>query len=282
MSLPVNHSSPVASALGGDGAQHDASASLDSVTPRSALLVLDATAVTETLGVLVRRIEERFPGAGLAVVAGQLYAVSEDAGRRIAWIRKANLPLRIAMGSVVVLLFALIGKAMTLVRISDDVLKAESFFQTATALIASFVYLGVVIAYLFDAERRLKRSRAVKALHVLRSIAHIIDMHQLTKDPEILLLKDRATPSSPKRQMSAFELSRYLDYCSELLSLTSKVATLYVQDFPDQVAIRVVDQIEDLTTGLSQKVWQKAALLNTYMLEERSMRMRATGDIAAG
>ena len=70
-----------------------------------------------------------------------------------------------------------------------------------------------------------------------------------------------ATESSPKRTMTTFEMSRYLDYCSEMLSLIGKVAALYVQRFDDPVAISAVDEIEDLTTGLSRKVWQKIMLI---------------------
>ena len=40
-----------------------------------------------------------------------------------------------------------------------------------------------------------------------------------------------------------------------------KVAALYVQDFPDAQATAAVDDIEDLTTGLSQKIWQKIMIL---------------------
>ena len=57
--------------------------------------------------------------------------------------------------------------------------------------------------------------------------------------------------------MSLFELSRYLDYCSEALSLTGKVAALYVQRFEDSVAFDAVNEVEQLTTGLSRKIWQK-------------------------
>lgn len=63
--------------------------------------------------------------------------------------------------------------------------------------------------------------------------------------------------------MSDFELSRYLDYCSELLSLTGKVAALYVQDFQDPVVLAAVNEIEELTTGLSRKIWQKLMVLAT-------------------
>ena len=48
--------------------------------------------------------------------------------------------------------------------------------------------------------------------------------------------------------MTLFELSRYLDYCSEALSLTGKVAALYVQRFDDPVALQAVNEVEELTT----------------------------------
>ena len=69
------------------------------------------------------------------------------------------------------------------------------------------------------------------------------------------------TPSSPQRKMTPFELTRYLDYCSEMLSLLSKIGALYVQDFSDPVTLSAVDEVQDLTTGLSQKMWQKIMIL---------------------
>jgi len=37
---------------------------------------------------------------------------------------------------------------------------------------------------------------------------------------------------------------------------------LYVQKFDDGVALSAVNEIEDLTTGLSRKIWQKIMILN--------------------
>jgi len=65
-----------------------------------------------------------------------------------------------------------------------------------------------------------------------------------------------------KWTMTDFELSRYLDYCSEMLSLIGKVAALYVQRFDDPAALSAVDQIEDLTTGLSRKIRQNIMIIN--------------------
>ena len=40
--------------------------------------------------------------------------------------------------------------------------------------------------------------------------------------------------------MTPFELTRYLDYCSEMLSLTAKIAALYAQSSSDAVVIDAV------------------------------------------
>ena len=62
--------------------------------------------------------------------------------------------------------------------------------------------------------------------------------------------------------MTPFELTRYLDYCSEMLSLTGKLAAVYAQNLPDPVVIDAVYDIESLTTDLSQKIWQKITILD--------------------
>lgn len=77
-----------------------------------------------------------------------------------------------------------------------------------------------------------------------------------------------ATASSPERALTRFELTRYLDYCSELFSLTSKVAALYVQYLNDAVVLNAVNDIETLAASLSNKVWQKIMILDTAVPEE--------------
>ena len=61
--------------------------------------------------------------------------------------------------------------------------------------------------------------------------------------------------------MSRSELERYLDYCSEMLSLTGKLAALYAQAVNDSVVASAVNDIENLATNLSRKIWQKIMLL---------------------
>ena len=124
------------------------------------------------------------------------------------------------------------------------------FFQGLDAFINELVFVGLALLFLFTVENRIKRSRALKSLYVLRSLAHIVDMHQLTKDPERVAGGGRDTPSSPKRVLTPFELTRYLDYCSEMLALLSKLAALHTQHFNDPVTLEAVNDVENLTQGL--------------------------------
>jgi len=65
--------------------------------------------------------------------------------------------------------------------------------------------------------------------------------------------------------MTKFELTRYLDYCSEMLSLTSKLAALYAQVLPDAVVIDAVNEIENLTASFSRKIWQKISIVEAHV-----------------
>ena len=114
--------------------------------------------------------------------------------------------------------------------------------------------------FLIRLEERLKRRSALAALHELRSIVHVIDMHQLTKDPSKFIIGGN-TPSSPPLLLNQFQMTRYLDYCSEMVSLTSKVAVLFGQSLEDQAVAEVVSDIEHVSAGLAQKIWQKITLL---------------------
>jgi len=217
--------------------------------------------ITRTIAQLRDRIQERFPGSGLGKVAEELQQIGNEAVARSQWIARPLLPLRIGIGLLVALLAAVTLLALANLNVTKMWESFSDFVQAIDAGINDIVFIGIAIFFLVTLEGRMKRRRALKAIHELRALAHIIDMHQLTKDPEVILRGGPATQSSPKRTMTTFEMSRYLDYCSEMLSLIGKVAALYVQRFDDPVALSAVDEIEDLTTGLSRKVWQKIMLI---------------------
>jgi len=228
--------------------------------PTSNYRRLDSDRIVETVQILHRRIEGRFPGSGLSKVVAEVLRVSEETVGRIRWIQKPHLPLRCAAAVLSLAIIALV--LLMLVRIHQFQFNDyTNFIQALEASISSVVFIGAAILFFVSWENRIKRRRALKAIHELRALAHIVDMHQLTKDPESYFAPADKTASPAKRAMTPFELNRYLDYCSELLALISKIAALYVQGFQDPVLLDAVDDMEDLTAGFSQKIWQKITIL---------------------
>ena len=222
---------------------------------------LDDAQIVATLRTLRDRIDERFPGAGLGRVARELLTLSEEAADCVAYLRRPHWPLRVGVGVTIAAMFGVILVLVYSLRLSTQVVGIAEFVQAVESAINDLVFLGLAVFFLVTVEARLKRRRALTALHQLRSVVHIIDMHQLTKDPERLVLDQSDTASSPVRTMSPPELGRYLDYCSELLSLASKVAAMLVQHFNDPVVLSAVNEIETLSGGFSRKIWQKITLL---------------------
>ena len=229
---------------------------------------LDPAAIARTIELLCQRVEVRFPGSGLSRVCRELDAIADRAAETSAWIGRPILPLRVGTWLLVLLLLAGLVVTFAALRAPVEPLTLGELVQAIESGVNDLVFVAIAVFFLLTLETRLKRRRALQAIHELRSIAHVIDMHQLTKDPEWVIDRGRETGVLPPRTMSRFELSRYLDYCSEALSLTGKVAALYLRNFDDPVALQAVNEVVDLTTGLARKIWQKLTIL--YAMEPGS------------
>ena len=224
---------------------------------------LEIDRIAATLEKLSNRIGERFPGSGLFNVSRELISIVNESSERLQRIARPHWPIRAAAVAAVVGVIAIIFAAATKLKVAATAPGVSELAQGIEATINDIIYLGVALFFLGSLETRAKRREALAALHELRSIVHIIDMHQLTKDPEQFVSGATTTPSSPQRTMTRFELARYLDYCSELLSLTSKVAALHVQHLNDSVVLEAVNDVETLSAALSGKIWQKIMILDT-------------------
>lgn len=219
---------------------------------------LDAEKIIETVKTLQKRIGKRFPDSGLSKVTAELLQVAEETVTRAKWIQEPHLILRCAAAGLSLGIILLVIFMVTRIhQVGFD--NYVNFIQALDASLGSVVFIGAAIIFLVSWENRIKRDRALKAIHELRAMAHIVDMHQLTKDPESYFVP--GGPTNVKRSMTSFEMNRYLDYCSEALALISKVAALYVQDFQDPVLLDAVDDVEDLAAGFSRKIWQKITIL---------------------
>src|SRR4051812_17049802 len=218
--------------------------------------------VIDTVQRLERRIGERFPASGLRRVAGELLLVARETEREAPRLRGPIWPLRVATATGIVLLVtATVWLTARLLQVSLDPGNVSEALQGSEAALNDVIFLSVAIFFLGSLETRVKRRRSLKALHRLRTIVHIVDMHQLTKDPEPIAERVD-TASSPDRTLGCYELARYLDYCSELLSLSSKLAALHVQYVNDPVVLDAVNDIETLAAALSNKIWQKIMILD--------------------
>ena len=253
---------------------------------------LNPQKIVDTVSRLQSRIGDRFPGSGLSDVCIQLHTISQRAQDKTDWIDRPIVWMRTLVWLGCLTFFSLCIFSIYLVFPSlNDGLNGDPNQQSKEIAASSelevlvpnieaelnvLILLGGAIFFLWNLEKRYKRARALAAIHELRSLAHIIDMHQLTKDPERLIIAQQSmdTQASPTLGMSQFELRRYLDYCSEMLALTGKIAALYVRRFDDPVALTSANEVESLTTGLCQKIWQKILILHSYTEHdcEKSLR----------
>ena len=222
---------------------------------------LDPAKILMTAELLERRVQERFPDRGLAQVAREVTALARGIRAEVAiltppiWWLRALVALIVLAGAAV---FLWVGSILPLRDVGQDAIGSVEGIEAAinTALLA-----GLGLVALVRLEARVKRQRVARGLHGLRSIIHVIDMHQLTKDPVTLSPDFMPTETSPARDLDAVGMSRYLDYCSELLALTGKLAALYSQAVPDEGVAQAVTDIELLGSSLSRKIWQKIGMI---------------------
>jgi len=225
---------------------------------------LNPESILATIDKLENRIAERFPDAGLRQVCKEFRTLAGQSEKLAQRLRPPIWPVRIiSIAAAVMIIFVAIGAITVLTQhFSFDTENIPELLQATEAGINELIFLGLALFFLVGLETRIKRHYALQALHRLRSIAHVVDMHQLTKDPAHLLSRFRDTASSPERSLSRYDLMRYLDYCAEMLALDSKIAALFAQNMDDPVVLNAVNDMESLTQSLSGKIWQKIMILD--------------------
>ena len=229
---------------------------------------LRADKIADTAEMLTRRIEERFPQSGLGAIAETIHMISEETSGRVEVLRRPMWTLRFTSIGIGVVTFVVLTYLMMGGVDLSHFTRPKSFTNFISVVepsLGSIVFLTAYVVFLKTIEQRHKERRVLEHINRLRSLAHVIDMHQLTKDPERLLISGPDTASSPKRELTPFLLGRYLDYGTEMLALLSKVGALWAQAFPEPRILTAVDEIEMLTNGLSRKIWQKLMVLESVV-----------------
>lgn len=186
--------------------------------------------------------------------------VCEESTNKLIRIAQPNHWLRGLVALVIVSGIGFVSYSIYLVDFTSSEFKTSEIVSISETILNEVILVGAALFFLLTLEARLKRARALKSINELRALAHVIDMHQLTKDPTEIGEKVN-TASSPQRSMTPYQLNRYLDYCSELLSILGKLAATFSQSLPETELVKAVNDVEDLTNSLSQKIWQKINIL---------------------
>jgi hypothetical protein len=233
-------------------------------SPAGDTIQLAAGVVSGTVAQLERRIQARFGERGLTKAARDLGAlvllVEDEAGESRARLRRMTLTARIAGVTIVAAtLFALAFGLRS--AVVDGLAKTADWVPLVESVVNDLVFAAIAVVFLWAVPERLERRSLLRLLHRLRSLAHVIDMHQLSKDPEQVSPSYTPTAESVAHGLDADQLHHYLNYCSEMLSLTAKTAALCAEHSTDAVVLETVATIETLTTELSNKIWQKISLL---------------------
>ena len=219
---------------------------------------LESNEIVRTIDELHMRISQRFPKSDLAAVCEELLVVAKETESKAHAVNASNYPLRAIIFALIAaaagLIYFLI-RAIQLRTVDVDLINLLQGLEAGTNLI---IFISVAIFFLFSLESRMARTRALNDLNELRSIVHVIDMHQFSKDPSELLSSDST------EGMTRTDLTRYLGFCSVMLSLGAKLAALYAQKLPDEVVIDAASDLQNVAGGLSLKIWQKISILESY------------------
>jgi hypothetical protein len=229
--------------------------------------MLDRDKLLETIQLFRQRIVKVFPSSGLSEVSGELEDTAKLCFTEAEKVRRPLWGLRIAVALVLLLLLAMPLLLFLFLRFPMRFDTLENFGEFMQATDAGFNVLVLIAGaalFLVSVEHRVKRHRALKVLHELRSLAHVVDMHQLSKDPvmDVSTLDDNTRVGAPPKAIKqAQDLWYYLSFSTDLLSVIGKLAAYFAQGQSDRVVLDTVNEIETISTALSRKIWQKLSLV---------------------
>jgi hypothetical protein len=228
---------------------------------------LEADEVLETAVRLRTRIEARFPDRNLSQVAAALvnpisgarlaarWSVGRAAVVAVCWAAAAAICVAGVFGFKTAVLDTFFAAGEPGVQV-DWVPFVES-------TINNVVFAGIAVVFLLSIPGRVRRRRSLSALFRLRSVAHVVDMHHLAKDPERVTGTLGPSAESVDAELSAADLAKYLSYCCEMLALLGKAAALHAEETDDAVVLDTVAEVETLTNGIASRIWQKMRQLQS-------------------
>jgi hypothetical protein len=231
---------------------------------------LEPVPVIGTARRLRDRVGARFPDRGIHRVAQELASLTEQVADTSAGSRRRSRLVRAGSRSLIglVVLVALVAFGFAVESAFTDAPdNGLDWLPLIESAVNDIVFVAIAVVLLHSFPERVQRAELLAKLHRLRSLAHIIDMHQLTKEPESLRDAFVNGTDGAEVDLTPEQIEYYLEYCTELLSLVGKAAALCAEESQDEIVLNTVSTIESLTMGMSRKVWQKITVLS----EERAL-----------
>jgi hypothetical protein len=222
--------------------------------------------IIEAITTLKQRIHERLPESKLENICQKLLTIAQHSKAVVIKVNRPVYFLRVINAAIISIMSILLGFGLMVAALSGNGENSSGvdLLQGVEAAINIIVFSGIAIFFLSQRlEKKVKQGESIDYLNSLRSIAHLIDLEQLTKDPQRLMRShlNARTFSSPTLQYDRFLLNRFLSYCSEMLSLISQLAAYHAENVDDRDTIDAANDIERLTGQMAQKIWQKLTVL---------------------
>lgn len=214
---------------------------------------------------LVGRIDERFSDCELKRLAQKVEKTVANSRRRLRGPYALGFLVRLVIWPCVFAALGAIAYGVYSLDLKVQINNGGEFVQGLDSSLQVMIMVAAGTWFFLTLGHRLVRNRLLKAVQELRALVHMIDLLQLDKDPDRLSRKEgENTPTSPQlgKVSTPFLLSRYLDYCSELLSLVSKVAALYSEQVKDPVVLSELSEIEALTIQYRLTIGTKMASIS--------------------
>jgi hypothetical protein len=232
--------------------------------PKKLKLALTHEYVGETAKRLVERIHSRFDDDDLTNIARQVFDVATMSEKRIARALRVGFFIRLLTWPVVIAVGFGIAAWIKSLHLAIQVNDAGDLAQSLDSVLQLILVLGAGGWFLLSIGTKVQRRSLFKALQELHALAQVIDLVQLDKDPDRLhFSSEQRTENSPTlgKANTAFLLSRYLDYCSELLSVLSKIACLYRERVSDEAVLSRLGDFDRLASQLRSNIGSKMGLI---------------------
>ena len=199
------------------------------------------------------RIRARFPDRRLGNVAAELgTAVPEIHGgfeESKARRRQVRLVSRVTSVAVVVL-----ASPSSPCALRDAFTRGTEhsfdWVPLVESLINDIVFTAIAVFFLWAMPERLERRTLLDLLHRLRSLAHVVDMHQLDKDPEQARADYVPTAKSRRHRMNAEDAAPLLRLLQRARLPDRKTAALCAERTSDPVVLHTVSEIETLAAQI--------------------------------